>query len=142
GSHATTRDDVSALVHLSNGTNNPVNGSFSIELRRPLARALGFSADAPLGKPDSTITLNIAIMNLSPASYDPNKYSLFGAVCHEIDEALGVASALTGLSNGDAPPTGAISPEDLFRYDQSGARSFTTDSNAVSYFSTDGFAFL
>src|SRR6185369_2143859 len=69
---------------------------------------------------------------------DPSKYSLFAVASHEIDEVLGFASALNGLNNGDLTPTGAIAPEDLFRYDQNGARSLTTALNAVAYFSLDG----
>src|SRR5262249_13616779 len=68
----------------------------------------------------------------------PNKYSLFTVASHAIDNVLGFGSALDGLTNGAAAPTGPILPEDLFRYDQSGLRSFTTSSNAVSYFSLDG----
>ena len=33
---------------------------------------------------------------------------------------------------------GPVLPEDVFRYDALGARSFTTDANAASYFSLDG----
>jgi Divergent InlB B-repeat domain len=90
------------------------------------------------GQPDGTILLNTAIMNLSATQTDPTKYSLFSVVSHEIDEVLGFGSALNGLNNGDASPTGPVMPEDLFRYDQTGARSFTTDVNAASYFSIDG----
>jgi hypothetical protein len=77
-------------------------------------------------------------MNLSPASTDPSKWSLFATVCHEIDEVLGMSSALNNLANGAPPPTGAIAPPDLFRYDGSGARSFNTLSNTAAYFSLDG----
>jgi hypothetical protein len=77
-------------------------------------------------------------MNLSFTASDHSKFSLFSTVCHEIDELLGMSSALNGLTNGAPAPTGPIDPEDLFRYDQFGARSFTTDVNAASYFSLDG----
>src|ERR1043166_661783 len=138
-SHATTSDDATAIAHLPNTAANPVNGSSSIDLTLPLARTLGFSgADTPPGQTDSTIGLNTSIMNLSLSSTNPSKYSLFSTVCHEIDEVLGMGSALNGLNNGDPSPTGAISPMDLFRYDGVGARSLTTDVNAASYFSLDG----
>lgn len=136
--HATTADDATALAHLPGGPNNPVNGDTNVSLTLPLARALGFSADPPPGQPDGIIYLNITNMNLSSSIVDTNKYSLFAAVCHEMDEVLGFASALDGLANGAPAPTGSVSPEDLFRYDTLGARSFTTDVNAASYFSLDG----
>jgi hypothetical protein len=137
-SHATTADDTTALAHLPNSANNPVNNNSDVDLTLPLARALGFSADTPVGDTDGTIYLKTSVMNLSAAQNDPNKFSLFAVVSHEIDEVLGFASALNNLNNGDSPPTDPVSPEDLFRYDQNGARSFTTDLNAASYFSLDG----
>jgi hypothetical protein len=137
-SHATSADDSVALAHLPNSAANPVNGDPNVEMSYPLARAVGFSADPPAGDVDSTISLNTSIMNLSFTASDPLKFSLFSVTCHEIDEVLGMNSALDGLANGDPSPTGPVDPEDLFRYDQFGARSLTTDVNAASYFSLDG----
>jgi hypothetical protein len=126
------------LAYLPNSAFNPVNGNQSINITLPLARALGFSANTPPGQTDGTIYLNTASMNLSLSVTNPAKFSLYATVCHEIDEVLGFSSALNGLNNGDPAPTGPIDPEDLFRYDGTGARSFTTDVNASSYFSLDG----
>src|SRR6185369_7845845 len=137
-SHLSSADDVMALAHLASGANNPVNGNQNVNVNLPNARALGFSADPPVGEPDGTISLKISIMNLAVTDHDPSKYSLFAVASHEIDEVLGFASALNGLNNGDPTPTGAIAPEDLFRYDQNGVRSLTTALNAVAYFSLDG----
>ncbi|EEF61551.1 NF038122 family metalloprotease [Pedosphaera parvula] len=137
-SHATTTDDATALAYLPNVANNPVNGNSSVNVKLALARALGFTANPPAGQPDGTVQLNLGIMNLSAAANDPSKYSLFGTVSHEIDEVLGFSSALNGLSNGAPAPTGAIFPEDLFRYDASGSRIFSTDANVASYLSFDG----
>ena len=137
-SHASTPDDIVALAYLPNSANNPVNGNTDMNLHLPLARALGFSADPPLGDQDATISLNTGAMNVSMKPTDPAKYSLFAAASHEIDEVLGFTSALNNLNNGDPAPSGPIAPEDLFRYDQTGARSFTTDSNTAAYFSLDG----
>jgi hypothetical protein len=123
---------------LPNVANNPVNGNSSVNVKLALARALGFTANPPAGQPDGTVQLNLGIMNLSAATNDPSKYSLFGTVSHEIDEVLGFSSALNGLSNGAPAPTGAIFPEDLFRYDASGSRIFSTDANVASYLSFDG----
>jgi len=136
--HATSSDDATALAHLSVAANNPVNGNPNMSLSLPLARALGFRADPLPGEDDSIIYLNISNMNLSSSGIDTNKYSLFAAVSHEINEVLGFASALDGLTNGAAAPTGPLPPGDLFRYDAFGSRSFTTDVNAASYFSLDG----
>jgi hypothetical protein len=136
---ATSADDATALAHLPPGPNNPVNGNTQITLKDPLARALGFGASPPSGQPDSTISLNIANMNITSSDPDPNKYLLFAAVSHEMDEGLGFGGGLDGLFNGAAAPTDdSVAPEDLFRYDQNGARSWTTDLNAASYFSLDG----
>ncbi len=57
---------------------------------------------------------------------------------HEVDEVLGFGTLLNGLANGAPPPTGNIQPDDLFRYDVSGNRSFNTANTTVCYFSFDG----
>jgi hypothetical protein len=138
-SHATSTDDTTALANLPASSSNPVNGNSSIDVNLSLLRALGFSsANPPSGQPDGTIYLNTSLMNLSGAETDSSKYALFSVASHEIDEVLGFSSALNGLSNGAPTPTGPISPQDLFRYDQFGARNFTTDVNAAAYFSLDG----
>jgi hypothetical protein len=55
---------------------------------------------------------------------------------HETDEVLGFGSTMgQGLA---APYNTYPSPEDLFRYNSAGARSFTTASTAIAYFSLDG----
>ncbi len=133
--HATTADDSTALAHLPNTANNPANGSSQILICNPLGRALGLTASA--GQ-DGTVFLNTAIMNLSQATNDPNKYALFSVVSHEVDEVLAFGTALNGLANGARTPTGAIQPEDLFRYDGSGNRSFNTTVTTTCYFSLDG----
>lgn len=137
-SHATTPDDYTALAYLPGGGFNPVNGNATINIKLPLARALGFNVYPPAGQPDGTVYLHTSIMNLNESTTDPTKYSLFATVSHEVDEVLGIDSALNGLSNGDPAPTGAICPEDLYRFDALGNRSFTTDVNAASYFALDG----
>ena len=137
-SHATTADDATALAHLPNGGNNPVNNNVNVELHLPLARALGFNADPGAGNPDGNIALNTSIMNFTRTSIDPNKYSLFAVASHEINEVLGFSSILNGATNGAPTPTGAVEPEDLFRYNQNGTRSFTTALNTTAYFSIDG----
>src|SRR5947199_249081 len=88
--------------------------------------------------PTIIATINSAIAVYQSAFSDRAKFSLFAVACHEIDEILGLGSALNNLQNGDPSPTGSVRPEDLFRFDASGGRSFTTDLTAISFFSIDG----
>jgi hypothetical protein len=134
-----TSNDTTALAHLPAGPSNPVNGNANIDVTTANMRALGFNVNPPIGDPDSTISLNTSIMNLSRPDADPTKYDLFSAVSHEIDEALGVGSGLTGHANIPiTSPSGAIWGLDLYRYDQNGNRSYTTNVNAQAFFSIDG----
>jgi hypothetical protein len=141
---ATTVNDGIALAHLPNTTTNPVNGSSTMAIYFANGRALGFSGNwnPPSGHTDSTISLNTALLNLSRASIDPSKYDLYAVTAHEIDEALGLNSALDNLSNGASAPAGDIGVLDLFRYDENGNRSFNTDPAAQAYFSLDGTIWL
>jgi hypothetical protein len=124
--------DTAALASLPGGPNNPVNGSTQVDVTTANLRALGFSVNLPAGKPDSTISLNTSITNYG-GNYNSSYYSLLALVEHEMDEALGLGSNLdTGSTSG------AIRPEDLFRYSASGVRSYTTSSSATSYFSING----
>lgn len=134
--HATSGDDTTALAGLSGGSGNPVNGNNSVNIKYPLARALGFSFGG--SGADATIFLNTSIMNLSGAGIDPAKYSLYSTVCHETDEALGLGSALDLVKSGDETLAQPVFEEDLFRYDDAGNRSYTTSASAASYFSLDG----
>ena len=138
-SHATTADDFLALVHLPVPTpanpNNPVNNATpDIGITLPLARALGFNPYTV--QFDSTVSLNTTQMNLSrTGTQDPSKYDLFATAAHEIDEVLGTSS---NLDHNNSPSTSAVNAADLFRYDASGNRIYSTDPSAVSYFSIDG----
>lgn len=127
--HATSSDDATALAHLSSGTNtnNPVTGTANIFVHAANIIALG------IGNADNTqnlIKLNTSITN--PGSTGTSgSYSLLSVTEHEIDEILGLSSALDLTT-----PTNPF-PEDLFRYNSSGARSFTTSTSAASFFSID-----
>ena len=137
---AASVDDAVALTRLPGGANNPVNGNTQITLKDPLARALGYSANPGSGNPDSTISLNVSIMNITSSNPNTNNYSLFSAVSHEMDEGLGFGGGLNGLTNGAAAPTdNSVQPMDLFRYGPNGSRSWTTALNASAFFSLDGF---
>jgi hypothetical protein len=133
-----TTNDSTALNYLPGGTGNPVDGDPSVTLTTANLRALGFAVVPPNNQPDSIISLNFSIMNLTRATVDSSKYDLAAVMQHEVDEALGFSSALNNLNNGDPTPTGAVRVLDLFRYDQNGARSFNTASNLQAYFSIDG----
>ena len=138
-SHATTADDTSAIASLPVQTNDPVNNNPKINVPSPLAYALGFNVTAPAS--DGTITLNTASCNLDRTStQDSTKYDLQAVASHEIDEILGFGSSIGGpsVTNGDPVPTGSILPDDLFRYDQNGNRTFDTQLATQAYFSIDG----
>jgi len=127
---ATTSNDATALAHLGAGLNNPVNGDLSINVKTANLRALGINVNPP--SVDGTVGLNTSITNLSRGGLqNPNKYDLMAVTEHEIDEVLGLGSALPN------PPFSTIFPEDLFRYDSGGGRNFTT-SGDNAYFSIDG----
>ena len=133
-SHATTADDATAIASLPDQTNNPVNNDPQVRIKAPLGRALGFNT--PGG---GTISLNTSICNLDQTSaQDSSKYDLQAVIAHEIDEVIGFGSRLDGVNNGDPVPTGNVAADDLFRYDQNGARSFSTSATDQAYFSIDG----
>ena len=132
-SDATTSEDTTAISNLPVATNNPVNGDPVINVKTANLRALGFSgADFPSGVPggyDGIVSINTHLTDVgSPGS--TGQYSLADVVEHEIDEVLGLGSALSTLSD----PL----PEDLFRYAADGSRSYTTSSSALAYFSING----
>ena len=122
--------DVSALATLPAGPNNPVNGNTSVDVTTANLRALGFNASVAT---DSTISVNTSITNYAGVPFNSSNYSLLAVIEHETDEALGLGSNLDTGST-----TGAIRPEDLFRYSAPGVRSYTDSSSATSYFSIDG----
>jgi hypothetical protein len=136
-SHATTADDTTALASLPAGPTTPVGGSgnTNVTLANALANALGLASAASVS---STISLNTSIMNLDRTSaQNVNNYDLMDTTAHEIDEALGLGSAMDGQVNG-ATANATIKPLDLFRYSGNGTRSYDTLLATVSYFSIDG----
>lgn len=152
---ASTIYDTNALAHLPKTTANPVNGSDSVRVHLANGRAIGLTGQTTNGlnitnvvwnssdsQPDGIVFLNTSIMNLTRPPTNYSDYDLFSVASHEIDEVLGIDSALSGLTNGQAAPTGTIATFDLFRYDQNGNRSFNTISNSLAYFSLDGTTLL
>jgi hypothetical protein len=132
---AKTSDDATALAHLPTAAQfSTFFGTSNISIKTANERAIGIANGQ---NPDGTITLNTSIMNLSrTGSQDPTKYDLMAVASHEIDEVLGLGSALP------TPPSGNPFPEDLFRYDNSGGRSYTATSGAAANFSIDGTTIL
>lgn len=113
--------DTAALLKL--GT-NPYLGS-TIGLTTANARALGFSAST---SNDGTIGLNTGICFTGHSTPVGGEYDLFGVASHEIDEVLGTSSGVGG----------GFLDTDLFRYDGSGNRSFTSSTSVHAYLSVDG----
>jgi hypothetical protein len=129
---ATTANDATALALLPIQATNPVTGTGTIDVKSANLRAVGL-AGAPVlsGGFDGAIGLNTHITDVgSPGT--TGQYSLMSTTAHEIDEVLGLGSSLASV------PFGAPFTEDLFRYDASGNRSFTTNSSAKAFFSIDG----
>jgi hypothetical protein len=132
---AKTSDDATALAHLPTAMQfSTFFGTTDISVKTANERAIGIANGT---NPDGTITLNTTMMNLSRTGpQDPAKYDLMAVASHEIDEVLGLGSALP------TPPSGNPFPEDLFRYNNSGGRSYTATSGAVANFSIDGTTIL
>ena len=124
GNTVTTAEGQLAYSNLPVQSNNPVtNDSTPISMTTANARALGFSIVGPPGQSDGTITVNTSGNN--------GTYDYVAVVEHEIDEILGLGSGVN---------TSFVYPEDLYRYDASGQRSFTTSKAAqdAAYFSVTG----
>jgi hypothetical protein len=129
---ATTANDATALALLPIQATNPVTGTGTIDVKSANLRAVGL-AGAPVigGGFDGLIGLNTHITDVgSPGT--TGQYSLMSTTAHEIDEVLGLGSSLPNV------PFGAPFTEDLFRYDASGNRSFTTNASAKAFFSING----
>lgn len=134
-----TRANLEAISGLTrnggNAANNPVNGTSLIEVKPANGRALGFptpglcnvigsagslQCSSTLGGPnaiDGIIGLNTSMT--SPPNALPGNFDLTAVTEHEIDEVLGLGSALPNCP----PPKGCTSvsaanpaPEDLFRF--------------------------
>jgi len=141
--NATTANDALAVGTLAPGgvcpSHNPVNGSTTINVKTANLRALGFTTPGvgPGGIPDGSITVNPSITTPPNGS----GYSLLAVTEHEIDEVLGLGSGLPNTTGGTIPVSN-IFPEDLFRYDASGNRTFASGASCTglpnAYFSING----
>ena len=119
-----------------NASNLPTATQFStffgvsnINVKSANLRAVGLAGAVAT---DGTITLNTSLTTPG-SSGTTSQYSLMAVVEHEIDEVLGLGSALPNKPNGDP------FPEDLFRYTSTaGTRSWDTLIATVPFFSIDG----
>jgi hypothetical protein len=144
GANATSPDDMTALANTPSGSTNPVTGSANILVKSPNGRAIGLNLPEQsfnfMGSPCPTFTgsgcigLNVTLAN--------SHGILMATVEHEMDEVLGLGSALRGTTTPMDPFT-----EDLFRWASAGARSFATNApttnpcgmgNPPAFFSIDG----
>ncbi len=137
------------------GTTNPVNGTQYITAKSANLRAVGINQPgqcqltAGSGVPyacggstgpayDGVIGLNTSLTTVSGGTY-----SLFAVAEHEIDEILGLGSALINTTQGsgayNTTISGSPSPEDLFRWSAAtgGTRTLSTICGAATgaYFS-------
>ena len=128
--------DTTALAGLSLGPDNPVTGSTTIDVKTAELHALGYTGVPPNNGYDGTITLNTALTHPGSPGSSLN-YNLMSVAEHEIDEVLGLGSDDSGTGFFADP-----APEDLFRYDSSGNRSYTTNPAARAYFSINGTTLL
>jgi hypothetical protein len=99
------------------------------------ARALGLSAAVSR---DSTLTFSNSVVWEYTGVAVPNAEDFMDCAAHELDEALGIGSALTGLADNAPIPADGYEPEDYFRYSASATRAITTNPSATVYFSYDG----
>jgi hypothetical protein len=115
-----------------------LSGSGRVLLTFADALVLGYSV--PVVQFDSTLTFSSAANTFEYNGVAaPGLYDFKNVAEHELNEALGIGSSLTGLANGAVIPAGTnYSAEDYFRYDSSGARAVTTSSTAAVFFSYNG----
>ena len=136
GANATSADDATALADTPNGSTNPVTGS-NILVKSPNGRALGINLPEmtfPSGSPCPMFTGSDCIgLNMTLA----NSLGILTVVEHEIDEVLGLGSALSGTTTPADPWT-----EDLFRWASSGVRSFAENTSSTHPCSSTPAAFL
>jgi hypothetical protein len=156
GENVTTQTDStytafrSALSSLSGGnpaaqtllaslpTGSTFNGFSAMELKLPNAVALGLST-SQAGVSEGTITINSSA-GIQFATVDGqvglDNYNFISVTEHELDEVLGLGSALNG---GERNVPSFIMPEDLMRYaPNSTTPSFTLSTSAMAFLSING----
>ncbi|HEX5230510.1 MAG TPA: NF038122 family metalloprotease [Bryobacteraceae bacterium] len=142
--------DTSAIASLGGGThtNNPVTGSSEVTMTSTLASNLGLggqvsSSFAACGGLSANACVVLGTDFLTGGPGGTPSAGLFGTVQHEVDEALGTASA---LPNGGGSLPADPSVADLYRYTAPGTRSFALNTSTdvpctgspTAYLSVDG----
>ena len=110
-------------------------GNGNVVLTTANARALGIIANASV---DTTLTFSDASAFEYTGTITPSTIDFLDVGAHELDEGLGIGSALTGLADNAGLPGGDYAAEDYFRYSAAGTRGISTNPSAVVYFSHDG----
>jgi hypothetical protein len=141
--NATSPDDITAVANTPCASTNPINSNANIGVKSPDGRALGINTpEQPFrgACPTASFTGSGCIgLNVAEAN---SLGVLFSTVEHEIDEVLGLGSALNGTTTPAMPWT-----EDLFRWHTAGTRSYAADpstanpcgaSTPAAFFSIDG----
>jgi uncharacterized repeat protein (TIGR03803 family) len=126
---AVSVNDTKAISQLPNSATDPVIGDNNIYLTKALARHMGLALGEGSDGFDSTISLNMTLMNFTRPPTVSTNYDLQATIEHENDEVLGTSSGLP-----DASPIWAM---DLFRYTTNLNRTYTTNGDNA-YFSVDG----
>ena len=142
--NATSPDDSTVLLNTPIGSHDPADGNMNIVVKSPTGQALGLGTpERSFSFPNSpcpTFTGSGCIgINVTSAN---NLSVLTAVVEHEIDEVLGLGSALNGTTTPSPSWT-----EDLFRWNSSGVRSYAANSTTgtpcsggtpAAFFSIDG----
>lgn len=129
-SHAADSRDTNALSKLPNSAIDPVIGGTQIHLTTAQARVLGL--DPSIAPSDSTVACKMSLMNFTRPPLVSTNYDLQQVLEHELDEVLGISSALNQTNYATE-----IWPADLFRYTTNLVRTYTTNGDNA-YFSPDG----
>lgn len=142
----TTTDD--NIANITPSSTNPVAAGALMALSTANGRALGYNTFGDAGTQidpscsasviDACIFINLAITNDAEVGASGG-YNLISVAEHEIDEVLGLGSAL-GAGGNSLADGGYVRVQDLFRWSAVGTRSFTESacgSEGTAYFSID-----
>jgi hypothetical protein len=141
--HPWNKDLATAVAHLGDGNRPATTGLPYIYAPSADWGALGVGVPGYIGADwgigdgtfDGVVALSDTVNWATGWSVAPDQYSAITSLFHEVDEVLGLGGPSSGLGRF---PDG-IGPDDLFRYDWfTHQPSYTTDPNAIAYFSIDG----